>query len=522
MSPSTAIATSAQLGADAGASAAARGGNAVDAAVASILVSMVTEPGICSLGGGAFLTIWPPDALPVTVDGQVAMPGREAPPERFGQGERHVRVAYGGDLETVVGPGSVAVPGAVAALGRAWRRYGRLEWEALFRPAIEWAREGFPLSAASRHWLEHSHEAVFGRDPGCREPIHGPDGSLKGRGEPVRLPRLAETLEVVAAEGPRELYEGDLGRRIAESVRERGGLLTRDDLTAYEPVVRSSLTVGWKQGRVATNPPPAVGGACLAAMLMLAEEDGPGVRSAGGIARLERLQAAVVRFVRQHGHEDDGLSAAARELLRSAGASRLRSGWGSPSTTHVSAVDADGLACSVSASSGYGAGVVPDGTGIWLNNCLGERELNPQGFHALEPGTRLPSNMAPTVVRGSRSGVLAIGSPGAARITSALLVTLMALVEDRLSLDSAVAHPRLHVEVGEAETLRAAHEPGLPVGEVELPHRPFDSRSMYFGAATAARSRGGAGLEAAADPRREGGTALHRSGDPPGESPGRR
>lgn len=260
---------------------------------------------------------------------------------------------------------------------------------------------------------------------------------------------------------------------------------------------------------MATNPPPAVGGAGLGAMLMLAGNDeGAGVRSARGVGRLARLQATVVRYIHRRGRQEEGLPAAARGVLRWAGAENIRAGRESPSTAHASAVDEDGLACSVSASSGYGAGVVPDGTGLWLNNCLGEMELNPRGFHALEPGTRLSSNMAPTVVRDGEYGALAIGSPGAARITSALLVTLLALAEDGLSLQEAVAHPRLHVELGEAGELRAAHEPGLPVAEVELPLRRFESRSMYFGAATAARFGAADGLQAAADPRRQGGTAL--------------
>lgn len=506
------MATSSRLGAEAGVRIAENGGNAVDAAAASLLVSLVTEPGISSIGGGGFFTVRPPGGTAVTVDGQVVMPGKAAPGERFGQGGVPVELGYGGGVETVVGPGSVAVPGVLAALERTWEEFGRVGWAELFGPAVEFAREGFALSAASRHWLEYSHRAVFGREAGCRDPIHRPDGSLKAEGETVRLPRLAETLERVAEDGAEAFYRGELGRRIADHVRGEGGLLTVEDLEEYRPVVRESLGVELDDALVATNPPPAVGGAVLGAMLRLAR-DGPPSRRAGigtpeGLRRLARVQEAVFRFAEERAGGEEGLTSAARELLEPAGRETLRRRLSSPSTVHVSAVDGSGLACSVSASSGYGAGVVPPGTGVWLNNCLGERELNRRGFHALEPGTRVPSNMAPTVVREPEYGTVALGSPGASRITSALTTTLIALFDEGLSLEEAVAHPRLHVELGEAGEARAACEPGLPVGELGLPTRVFEERSMYFGGVTAALRRPGGGLRAAADPRREGGTAV--------------
>lgn len=511
-----AVATSARTGAEAGVTVSEAGGNAVDAALATLLVSLVTEPGICSIGGGAFLTVWPPGGEPVTVDGYVEMPGRGARPERFGEGGIPVHVGYGGGLDTVVGPGSVAVPGVVAALGRAWERYGRLEWSDLLQPAIARARDGFPLSSASRHWLEYTHEEIFGRDPGCRDPIHRADGTLKAEGEAVRFPRLAETLEVLAREGAGAFYRGELARRIAGAVYEAGGLLTADDLAAYEAVVRKPVSVDVDGWRVATNPPPAVGGAALAAMLLLVREgpagDGAGLRSPEGVRHLARVQETVFRYRKRHLERTEDLPGGVRDLLEGAGMEELRRRLSSPSTVHTSAVDADGLACSVSASTGYGSGVVPPGTGIWLNNCLGEKELNRQGFHALRPGTRLPSNMAPTAARRAVGPVLAVGSPGADRITTALLVTLSAFLLEGLSLEEAVAHPRLHVELDAEGAARAACEPGLPVEGLELPVRSFDGPSMFFGGVTAALRRADAGFEAAADPRREGSTAVADGG----------
>jgi gamma-glutamyltranspeptidase/glutathione hydrolase len=189
----------------------------------------------------------------------------------------------------------------------------------------------------------------------------------------------------------------------------------------------------------------------------------------------------------------------------------------SASTLHVSAVDSEGWACAATFSDGYGSGIVPPGTGIWLNNCLGERELNPRGFHALAPGTRLLSNMTPTVGRTASGGVLAIGSPGSERIPTAVLQALVNHLRLGMDLEEAVAHPRLHVESegpggdGERRPPRGAvvHcEPGLPMEAVELPLRRYGERAMFFGGVEAAAWRPGRGFDAAADARRTGGTAL--------------
>jgi gamma-glutamyltranspeptidase/glutathione hydrolase len=154
----------------------------------------------------------------------------------------------------------------------------------------------------------------------------------------------------------------------------------------------------------------------------------------------------------------------------------------------VSATDSDGLGCSVTISSGYGAGMIAAGTGIWLNNCLGEQELNPAGLYARPPGSRLLSNMAPTVGRHRDGSTLAIGSPGADRITTAL-AQVLAGYSSGMSLDDAVAHPRVHV-----------HRAGRTGEEI----RDETDLTMYFGGVGVARTGPDGDLEAVADPRRSG------------------
>lgn len=503
-----AVAASSRIAAEAGTRIAAEGGNAVDVAVASMLVSLTTEPSICALGGGGFVTVWPRGDRPVVIDGYVEMPGRGLPPEALGRGGLEVHVGYGGGVTTTVGYGSVGTPGALAALGLASQRFGILPWRRLVEPAWEWARDGFPLPAAAHRYLRHSHELVYGWHPESRAALHDASGRLKELGESVRIPSLADSLRLIADQGPRVFYEGELGDAIADHVQENGGVLTRADMRAYRPLVRAPLDVTIDRWHLASNPPPAIGGGVLAAMLTLMEGRPRDGWTREETAHLIRVQEAVLGFRLQHVDLSENLEADMTRLVNQASWGELRRRVASPSTVHCSAVDDGGLACSVSVSTGYGSGVMPPNTGIWLNNCLGEQELNRRGFHSWAPGTRLASNMAPSIARASDGATLAVGSPGAERIPTAIQQTLLNFIRLGMPLADAIAHPRLHVELPAGE-LRVAYEPGMPVDELEVPQRRFDELSMFFGGVAAALWEPGRGFSVASDPRREGGASTH-------------
>ena len=158
-------------------------------------------------------------------------------------------------------------------------------------------------------------------------------------------------------------------------------------------------------------------------------------------------------------------------------------------------------------STGYGSGLMPSGTGIWLNNCLGELELIPEALAGPAPGARLPSNMAPTIARNHRGSTLVIGSPGADRITTALLQVLDRHLLRGMPLAESIGAPRIHLEY-DGGSPRLAHE---PIGE--LPSnapapRAFGPHSMYFGGVAAAKADRAGKVQAAADPRRAGGTRV--------------
>lgn len=483
-----AIAAPNAAAADAAAAIAAAGGNAVDAAIAASVVTMVNEVGIVSLSSGGFVTMQPADgSAPVTVDGWMDMPGRVdagRPAPTFGHGTWDVHTPYGGGITITVGPGSVATHGAVAAFEQTHRRWGSLPWRELIAPAAEVARRGFALGAASRYYLEYVHDTIFGWDEASRLALHDASGRI--RREPLMMSELADALDHLAEAGPRTMYEGDLAHAISDDVVARGGLLSRADLAAYTPVVRPSLRVDVGPWTLGTNPPPAVGGVCVAAMLRLIGER--------GIADREHLIAVQRRVLSERldvfDHSDD-LSrdaAAFLDLIDRSGLGVLESG----STAQVSATDTDGNACSITVSSGYGAGMIAAGTGIWLNNCLGEQELNPRGLHGLMPGTRLLSNMAPTVGHDRSGASIAIGSPGADRITTAIVQVLAGFLAG-MDLQSAIDHPRIHL-----------HRAGHRDEELRVEHEP----SMYFGGVAATWRDSAGRLHAAADPRREGATRI--------------
>ena len=499
-----AVATCSALAADAAREVAGEGGNAVDCAIAASMVAMNTEPGVCALAGGAYITIWKAGDSPLTIDGGTAVPGIALGPDYHPDHGTPLHMEYGGGIDTVVGCASVATPGALAACNVAAERFGKAPWAAILAPGIRAARDGFPLPSACRYYLQYSGQDVFGRSEDGFNALHGADGALLDVGDPVRVPHLADSLETIAREGARAFYQGDIGKKIADHVRDGGGRLTRKDLCDYTPLERPALTLEVSGWQIALNPPPAVGGAMLAAMLIGFGNQYDDGWSDEAITRLVQVQKAALACRRDRLDLADDVATEAGHLLDLARTGQLLNPHRSAATVHTSAVDSEGLACSVTSSAGYGAGEMPAGTGLWLNNCIGELELNKRGFDAGPPGARLPSNMSPGVARNAEQ-VLAFGSPGADRITTALQQFLINHLQMGRSLADACSAPRLHVEIDANEV---SAEPGIDIADSNVVVRRYPEPSMYFGGVGAASFSPGQSLSAAADPRREGGTFV--------------
>ena len=485
MSAPIAVAAPNALAAQAAADVVGRGGGAVDAAIAAAVAAMVSEPGVVAPGAGAFVTVLDGSVPPTVYDGYMAVPGLGGRNPR--PIEHEATMAYGGGVTTVVGPGSIAVPGAWSAFGAAHERHGRLPWAVVLQPAIHLAAVGTPLGATSAMYLTDSFDPVFSHDPAGSVAL-APNGQLLAPGGNVRLPGLAESLERLAETGADDFYRGELGSRIAADLWTRGSHLSRVDLDAYSAQLRAPLSIDLGSWRLASNPPPAVGGAALAAVLRRA--------SIGDVASLVEAQRTVFAWRRGGGDTRADRTTAIEAFLADIGGDPIRC----PSTAHVSTAG-DGIACAITLSAGYGSGVVATGTGMWMNNGLGEVELVGDRDR-LVPGTRLNSNMAPTVGRSADGRILAIGSPGADRITSALAQTLLNL-ESGMTAAEAIDAPRVHVDVG--QRVRIAVEPGIDVpGPFSADILRYEGLHMYFGGVGVAVQFPDGRVEAATDPRRNG------------------
>lgn len=477
---------------------AALDGNAVDAGVAATLVTMVNEPGIVSIAGGAFVTVQPGDERfpAVTIDGYVAMPGIGRSANAEAPRVREVETLYGGGLNMTVGHGSVATPGALAALDEAHRRFGRLRWAEVLQPAQQVAERGFPLSAASAFYLPFVRDSVFAWDRQTAAVLRRPDGGWVQAGDEVVIAGLAQTMSLIAEEGAHTLYDGQLADALVADMVDRGGLITRQDLARYRPIVRPALSFASGNWQLDTNPPPAIGGAVLAAMMSMLGDRPRGEWTLDDVAHLVAVQRGVLDFRRTAVDRATDREAALHALLEQAGVTGQRSA----STAHVSVVDSGGLACAITASSGYGSGVTVPGTGLWLNNCLGEHELNRGG--PPPPGSRLASNMAPTVGRAHDAAVLAIGTPGADRITTSLTQVLASFTSGGATLQDAIERPRLHVHhIGDG-SFQVEAEEDMPLPDLDLPVRRHERLSMYFGGVAAVHRDAAGQITAAGDPRR--------------------
>ncbi len=440
------------------------GGSVVDVAIVAALTAMCTEPGVCGPGGGGYLTIDLPGRPAVVIDGYMAVPGKG----HRGQGRmREVTMPYGGGVTTLVGAGSVAVPGAFAALEMAAEMFGHVPWSVLMGVVADFVEEGFPLSRACHLYLNDGADQIFRSDPAVEAALFV-DGRSRPLGATIVFPGLAETLRWIGEEGASVFYEGDLGGAIVDDLGSRGGQLTMEDMRSYRAVARTPLSRDLKGWHLSLNPEPAIGGLTVADTL---------------------------------GHVIDGTPVEMAGALIAAFRSRYEREVRSPSTISVATADDAGGAVAASFSAGYGSGLAPGGTGMLMNNAVGELEL---ATAAALPGTRMLSNMAPTVARHGAEAV-AVGSPGADRITTAVATTLARLAVGD-SIEDAIDHPRAHPEFGD-HGLRLASEPGLDLEGIGFPVRHFDGPHMFFGGVNGAGFLEGR-LHAYADARRTGSVAF--------------
>jgi gamma-glutamyltranspeptidase/glutathione hydrolase len=472
------------LTAEAGAAVLRDGGNAVDAAVAAMLMSWAAEPLLTGPGAGGYMLVAGFGDEPTLLDFFVAAPGigsdlGGAPPELT-----PVVVNFGDAVQVFnCGAASVGVPGCPAGICAAIARWGTKALATLAAPAAAAARAGVDINPPQAY--------VFGLLEAILASTPEAERAYPSRERFASAP-LADTIERLGGDGAEPFYRGEVAEAIVACVQARGGLLTAEDLAAYGAIEREPVRAPYRGRTVVTNPPPSAGGTLIALALALLDRTDGVPTAVEAVDVMERAQAERTdAFV--EGLDEPGF--AARFLGSRLGA-----------TTHISVVDADGRACSVTCTNGEGSGIVVPDTGIHLNNIMGEEDLNPLGFHVFAPGRRMPSMMAPTVVlRDGGEVELVVGSAGSNRIRSAILQTIVGVVDRGETAAAAVEAPRLHFEEGVVYA-----EPGVDVAALRAAGRevvPFRDRNLFFGGVQAVeRARDGV-LTGGGDPRRGGAVA---------------
>jgi gamma-glutamyltranspeptidase / glutathione hydrolase len=503
-----AVAAGHRLTADAGAQVLADGGNAVDACIAAAFVSWVAESPLTGPGAGGFMLVHHArDGSTRVLDHFVAVPGLGL--RRPGS---HAMEAVGIDFTPEssqyfrIGPASCAVPGAAAGLGEAHRRFASLPWRTLLEPAIAHAREGVALNEGQAYLHTILDPILRHTDEG--RAMYSLNGNSLAAGDRLVLDDLARTLEQLAEKGAADLYAGELARALSKHVREGGGDITLRDLREYRVIQRRPVRVPFLGHEFHSNPPPSRGGVLIGLGLQLF--DRLGVAGPPGSAE---SMAQLVEIMREQESATDGRFS--RELYRgglagrlseprqlAAAARRIRAQLPEiqRGTTHISVVDGDGNAASLTASTGAGSGVIVPGTGMQLNNMLGEFDLL-----APRPGVRFTSGMAPSFVIADGRPRLVVGSAGSLRLRGAILQIVVNTVAHGLGIEEALARPRVHLEDGQVH-IEGGNDPAelerLETWGYELLR--WRDRNLFFGGAAGVELLADGTLAAAGDPRRGG------------------
>jgi gamma-glutamyltranspeptidase / glutathione hydrolase len=528
------------LAAETGRAVLAAGGNAADAAIAALLVLNVVEPQASGLGGGGFLTLWSPDGGLEVLDFRESAPAALDPARFFDPAD-----SLG--LARSSGGTAVGVPGTPAGLAWLHGRHGRLPRADLVAPAVTLAEDGYPVSATLAGLVMERAELFLG-SPGLGG-LFLVDGLPPMAGDTLRNPALGDRLRKLAAEGFDSFYRGEVAHSLSRTVREAGGWITAEDLAAYRALERPPLQGDYRGWTFAGPPPPATGPLALMQTLNILEP--VALHELGEAERIHLLSEAMKKAMRDralrsadpafHPTPLDSLldKAYARRVLGRIHRDGIHAVWpvlGSPpylepaetlpprdagNTTHLVVWDAEGMVISLTQSINYffGAGLAWEG--LLLNNTIDDFTwTREESLNAPAPGKRPRSSMAPVLALREGEPLLALGTPGGARIVSAMVQIVVAHLDLGLPLGPAIDAPRVH-PLGALLVIEPRLAPDAAAELEAIGYRlhalqPYD---LYFGGAHGIRrldgpaeARGGGGLLPAPRIRLEGGADRRRDG----------
>ncbi|TVQ12013.1 MAG: Gamma-glutamyltranspeptidase [Balneolaceae bacterium] len=488
------------------------GGNAFDAAVAAHLAACFTEPVLASLAGGGFMLGRTSGGRDILYDFFVQTPVNK----RKENVEFYPIMGNFGETEQEfhIGAGSAATPGTVKGLFAIHRDLCTMPMDELARPAIEMGMNGVKMNHFQAYILQII-KPIYLATPGAVAIFGSPGGGedLIVEGELFRQPDLAGTIDALTREGADLFYRGELAKKISRLCEEHGGHLTAEDLAGYEVIRRKPLNVNYRGNHLLTNPAPSSGGTLIAFALKLLEEipaelisksaeNGAWLHLLAGIQEMTDRARIDDASGTENGHPssdmlDSGLLDIYREQIR-------HNPRFSRGTTQISIIDGMGNMAALSASNGEGSGLVVPGTGIMLNNMLGEEDLNPGGFNNWACNRRMTSMMAPSILLMPGNRSVALGSGGSNRLRTAILQVILNLTDLAMPPDEAVNSPRIHYENGILSI-----EDGFSAGDLEelirdYPgHKIWNGKNLFFGGVHVA-GRSGDNFYGAGDPRRGG------------------
>jgi gamma-glutamyltranspeptidase/glutathione hydrolase len=458
---------------DVGAAVLARGGTAVDAAVATGFALAVTLPSAGNIGGGGFMVVR-------TASGDVtSFDYREKAPLKA---TRTMYMRDGKVVSALTSAGYLApgVPGSVRGMAMAHKKFGKLAWKDLVMPAVQLADEGFVISAGLARGLNSQLSGAMGRFPASVAAYGKPGGGAWAGGDRLVLEDLAKTLRAIAEDGPDAFYKGWIADRIAEDMAANGGVITKDDLAAYEAKERTPVRGSFRGYDIVSMAPPSSGGVALIEMLNMIEAFD--LKAKGFTSpeakhiQIEAMRRAYLDRARHLGDPDFVEVPIARLLSKEharAAAATIDPDRPSSSvdlgkdivttpaqeaeeTTHFSVIDRSGMAVSntTTLEGGYGSRVVVKGAGFLLNNEMGDFNKNPgktlpdgtigTPANLIDPGKRMLSSMTPTIVTKDGKVVLITGSPGGRTIINTVFSVVLAVTEFGMSVRDAVDAPRMH------------------------------------------------------------------------------
>jgi gamma-glutamyltranspeptidase/glutathione hydrolase len=461
-----------KISAKVGADVMARGGNAIDAAVASGFAMAVTYPRAGNIGGGGFMVIHTASGEDVTIDYRETAPAAAT---------RNMFLGSDGKPDTAKSRDSalgIGIPGTVAGLALALEKYGsgKFTLSDLLQPAIALARDGFILTDDGADTLPDWHRRLA-RWPATKKIFSRDDGTSLREGDRLIQTDLATTLTAIAAQGPRGFYEGPVAEKLVSGINAAGGIFTADDLKTYQPVVRTPVRGSYRGYDIISMPLPSSGGTVLLETLNILEGFPMGeMRQASApslhllVEAMKRAYADRARYLGDPAFVNAPITTLTSKDYATGQRASIDPNKATPwtdalsavppregqNTTHYSVVDSAGNAVSntYTLNFSYGVGLIADGTGVLLNNELDDFTAAPGASNAYGlvgfeanlpgPGKRPLSSMSPTIVLKDGKPVLVTGSPGGSRIISTVLQVIVNVIDYRMDVMSAVATSRLH------------------------------------------------------------------------------